>query len=255
MVVVSGFVEERPAARLALVLHLTRVDELVSLQGTRTVEALVARSTAEGRHVHRGLVQPVDNPSVPPLPSPPLPDAPVSLSVTRSLVLLQVAVVEERFPTEVAHEGLGGTVKEHVRFQLVVLNEALATNLTGVRLFPRVNAKVPFQVLLEGETRSAGLAGEGFAPVDRLVRPEGPPHRERLVTHATFEGLLAVVSSSVALQGDGVPETLPTLGALVRLLHRVDHLVSLQVALRFEGLPTGGAGERPEVGVNNLMRL
>lgn len=109
--------------------------------------------------------------------------------------------------------------------------------------------------MLEGETRSAGLAGEGFASVDGLVRSEGPPHRESLVTHATFERLLPVVSSSVTLQGDGVPETLPTLGALVRLLRRVHHLVGLQVALGFEGLPTGGARERPEVGVNNLMRL
>lgn len=255
MVVVRSFVKKRPAARLTLVLHLTRVDELVSLQGARAVEALVAGFTAEGRHVHRGPVQPVDDPAVPPLSSPPLPDAPVPFSVTRSLVLLQVAVVEKCFPTQVTHERLGGPVEEHVRLQLVVLDEALATNLTGVRLFPRVNAKVPFQVLLEGETRPAGLAREGFASVDRLVRPEGPPHGESLVTHAAFERLLAVVSSPVALQGDGVPETLPTLGAPVRLLHRVDHLVSLQVALCFEGLPAGGARERPEVGVNNLVRL
>lgn len=109
--------------------------------------------------------------------------------------------------------------------------------------------------MLEGETRSAGLARECFASVDRLVRSEGPPHCESFVAHATFERLLTVVSSSVTLQGDGVPETLPTLRAFVRLLHRVDHLVSLQVALCFEGLPTGGAHERPEVGVNNLMSL
>lgn len=55
-----------------------------------------------------------------------------------------MAVVEKRFPTKVTHEGFGGTVKEHVRLQLVVLNEALATNLTGVRLFTCVNAEVPF---------------------------------------------------------------------------------------------------------------
>lgn len=107
----------------------------------------------------------------------------------------------------------------------------------------------------EGETRSAGLARECFASVDRLVRSEGPPHCESFVTHAAFERLLAVVSPPVTLQGDGVPEAPPTLGALVRLLHGVDHLVSLQVALCFEGLRTGGAGERPEVGVDNLMSL
>lgn len=87
------------------------------------------------------------------------------------------------------------------------------------------------------------------------MRPEGPPHCEGFAAHATFERLLAVVSAPVALQGDGVPETLPTLGALVRPLRRVDHLVGLQVALCFEGLPTGGAGERPEVGVDHLVSL
>lgn len=166
-----------------------------------------------------------------------------------------MAVVEKRFTTKVTHERFGGAVKKHVRFQLVVLNEALATDLTGVRFFSRVNATVPFQVLLEGETRSAGLAREGFASVDCLVCSEGPPHCEGFVTHATFEGLLAVVHSPVTLQGDGVPETLPTLGARVRLLDRVDHLVSPQVALCFEGLPAGGAGEGPEVGVNHLVSL
>lgn len=144
VVVVCSFVEKRPAARLTPVLHLPCVDQLVSLQGSCTVEALVAGCAAEGRHVHRGPVQPVDNPAVPPLPSPSPPDAPVSLKVTRSLVLLQMAVVEKCFPTEVTHERFGGTVEEHVRFQLVVLNEALATNLAGVRRFACVNAEVPF---------------------------------------------------------------------------------------------------------------
>lgn len=88
MVVICSFVEKRPAACLTLVLHLTCVDELVSLQGTCTVEALVARFTAEGRHVYRCLVQPIDNSAVPPLSSPSLLDAPESFNVTRSLVLL-----------------------------------------------------------------------------------------------------------------------------------------------------------------------
>lgn len=143
MVVVCSFVEKSPAARLTLVLHLPRVDELVSLQGTGTVEALVARFTAEGRHVYRCPVQPADDPAVPPLSSPSLPDAAESFDVTRPLVLLQVAVVEKRLPTKVTHERFGGAVKEHVRLQLVVLDEALATDLTGVRLLTCVNAKVP----------------------------------------------------------------------------------------------------------------
>lgn len=88
VVVVGGFVEKRPAARLTLVLHLTCVDELVSLQRTCTVEALVARFAAEGRHVYRRLVQPIDNSAVQPLSRPSLQDPAVSFNVTRSLVLL-----------------------------------------------------------------------------------------------------------------------------------------------------------------------
>lgn len=182
-------------------------------------------------------------------------DPSVSFDVTHPLVLLQMAIVEKCFPTQITHEGFGGTMTKHVCFQLVVLNEALATHLTGEGFFTCVNTNVPFQVLLEGETRAAGLARERFSSVNGLVRSEGPPQREGFVTHATFERMLTGVASSVTPQGEGVAETPPTLGALVRLLHSVNHLVSLQVAFCFEGLGTGGAHKRPQVSVNNLMGL
>lgn len=166
-----------------------------------------------------------------------------------------MAVVEKGFPTEVTHEGFGGAVTQHVSFQLVVLNEALAADLTGERFFTCVNTNVPFQVLPEGETGPAGLAGEGFPPVNRLVRPERPPHREGLATRATLERMLAGVRSPVTLQGESVAEAPPALGALVRLLGAVDQVMSLQVAFAFEGLATGGAHKRPQVSVNHLVGL
>lgn len=88
------------------------------------------------------------------------------------LVFLQLAVVKKRFPTQVAHEGLGSTVKEHVGFQLVVLNETLPADCTFKRPLPCVNANVPLQVVLESETSSARLTCKDFPSVDRLVRPQ-----------------------------------------------------------------------------------
>lgn len=166
-----------------------------------------------------------------------------------------MAVVEKGFATEVAHERLGGTVTQHVRFQLVVLDEPLAAELTGEGFLPCVNPDVPLQVLLEGETRPTGLAGKAFSSVDRLVRSERPPHGEGFATHAALERMLAGVDPPVALQGEGVAETAPALGARVRLLNAVNRAVSLQVAFGFEGLPAGGAHERPQVSVDDLVGL
>lgn len=67
--------------------------------------------------------------------------------------------------------------------------------------------------------------------------------------------MLSHVDAPVALQADGVPEALPTLGAFVRLFNPVHGLVSLQVAFGFEGLPAGGAAERPCVRVHELVSL
>lgn len=255
VVVVRGFVEEGLAAGVTAILLLTRVDELVPLQRAGTVEALVAGSAAERRHVHRRPVQPIDNSAVPSCSAPSFQGPRVSLGVTQPLVFLQMAVVEEGFPTEVTHEGLGGAVKEHVSFQVVVLGETFPTDLTGERSFTRVNADVAFEVLLEGETRPAGLTREGFSSVDRLVRPQRPLVGESFVALAAFERVLPGVDSAVALQGEGVPEALPTLAALVRLLLSVNHLMSLQVPLGLEGFATGGTRKRPQVRVDNLVGL
>lgn len=146
-------------------------------------------------------------------------------------------------------------MRKHVCFQLVVLTETLATDPAGERFFTCVNADVPLQVLLEGETCSAGLTCKSLSPVNRLVCSEGSPHREGFVTHATCERVLTSVGPSVTLQCEGVAETLPALGALVLLLSSVNHLMSLQVAFCFEGLPTGGAHKRPQVSVDNLVGL
>lgn len=88
MVVICSFVEKRPAACLTLVLHLACVNELVSLQWTCTLEALVARLTAERRHVHCCLVQPIDNSALMSLSSSSGEDPSVSFNVTHSLVFL-----------------------------------------------------------------------------------------------------------------------------------------------------------------------
>lgn len=103
VVVIGGFVEERLPARVAAVLHVTRVNELVFLQGTRSVEALVTGAAAERRHVHYRPVLPVDYsaPALLPLPSPH--DLPVLLVMSYALVSPQVAVVQKRLPTQVAH--------------------------------------------------------------------------------------------------------------------------------------------------------
>lgn len=88
MVVVCSFIEKRPATCLTFVLHLTCVNELVSLQWTCTVKALVACFTAERRHVYCCLVQPIDNSAGTPLSSPSFEDPPVSFNMTHSLVFL-----------------------------------------------------------------------------------------------------------------------------------------------------------------------
>lgn len=146
-------------------------------------------------------------------------------------------------------------MKQHVGFQLGVLNETLAADLTFERLFARVDTNVSPQVVLKGEARSTSLTRKRFSFVDRLVRPERFPLRKSFATHHAFVRMFPSMNTSVALQRERVPEALPALRALVRLFNSVYNLMSLQVALSFEGLPTGGAGEGPRVCVNNLMSL
>lgn len=106
MVVVGGFVEERPATRFAVVLHPTGVNELVPFQQRGRVEGFSARPATKRRHVHRRLVLPVDDPALPPLPGPPPQHSAASFVVSQLLVFLQLEVVQERLATLVAHEGL-----------------------------------------------------------------------------------------------------------------------------------------------------
>lgn len=252
VVVVRGFVEERLPARVAAVLLPPRVNELVSPQRARRVEALAAGPAAERRHVHRGFVLPIDDSAV--ASGSFSDDLAVSFVVGDLLVSLQLAVVEKRLAAQVAHERLGGAVKEHVRFQLV-LNEALPAHVTFEGFLARVDANVPLQVVLQGEARSARLAREHFPPVDGLVRPERPPPVERFAAHRAFVRVLPRVDAFVALQRERVPETLAALGALVRLFDGVHDLVGPQRLLGFEGLPAGGAREGPRVRVDELVGL
>lgn len=59
----------------------------------------------------------------------------------------------------------------------------------------------------------------------------------------------------MALQGEGIPETLPALQAFVRLFNAVDELMGLQVMFSFKALSACGADERPNVCVYKLMSL
>lgn len=70
------------------------------------VEAFSARPAAEWRHVHRGLVLPVDDPALALLSGPPSQHFAASLVVNQLLVFLQLKVVQESLAALVAHEGL-----------------------------------------------------------------------------------------------------------------------------------------------------
>lgn len=88
MVVVRGFVEKGPAACLAVVLHLTCVDLLVSFQRACGIEALAAGLAAERRHVDRCAVLPIDDSAVTSFSGSPFDDPAASFIMSYSLVLL-----------------------------------------------------------------------------------------------------------------------------------------------------------------------
>lgn len=255
MVVVRGFVEERLPTCAAAVGHQACVDRLVPLQQTLRVEALAAGLAAERSHVHGGPVPSIDDSAATPLQAPPADDLPVSVIVSDLLVFLQLAVVQKCLSAQIAHEGLGRTVKKHVGLELVVLSESHATDLTFERFLPRVNANVSLQVVLQRETRPARLARKRFPSVDRLVCPQRPPLYKSLSAHGALVGMLPCVHAPVALQREGVPEALAAVGAPVRLLGGVHDLMGLQVVFGLEALPAGGAGEWPPVRVHELMSL
>lgn len=88
MVLVRSFVEKRPATRLAVVLHLTSVNELVSFQRTCRVEALAACLAAEWCHIYCRSVRTVDNSAVTLLSSSSFDDPTASFLMSDSLVFL-----------------------------------------------------------------------------------------------------------------------------------------------------------------------
>lgn len=104
MVLVCSFVEKRPAACLAVVLHLAGVNELVSFQRTCRVEALAAGLAAERRHIYRRSVRPVDNSAVTSLSSSSFDGPTASFLVSYSLVFLQMAIVKKSLAAQVTHE-------------------------------------------------------------------------------------------------------------------------------------------------------
>lgn len=106
MVVVGGLVEKRLPACVAVVLQLTRVNQLVSLQRTRGVEALAAGLAGERRHVYRRPVPSIDDSAVTSLSGSSSDDLPVSFIVGYFQVFLQLAVVKKSFSAQVTHEGL-----------------------------------------------------------------------------------------------------------------------------------------------------
>lgn len=106
MVVERHFVEKRPPACVAVVLHLACVNELVSSQHTRAVETLAAGLAAERRHINYRFVPSIDNSAVPSLSSSSSDDLPVSFIVGCFLVSLQLAVVKKSLSTQVTHERL-----------------------------------------------------------------------------------------------------------------------------------------------------
>lgn len=139
VVVEGGFVVEGLPALVAVELFEATVAELVLAQGAGAGEAFVAGFTAERRQIHGGVVPSVDHPAVQGLRSRlaffarwVVPPHVKPLAVVGLLVFLQVTVVQEGFPAQVAHEGLGGAVNQHVDFEFV-LNEALSTDLTNER--------------------------------------------------------------------------------------------------------------------------
>lgn len=136
VVVQGGLVVEGLPAPVAAEALGAAVAELVPAQGAGAGEALAAGLAAERRQVHGGAVPPVDHPAGRGLRWSLAPVAGrvsgTPVAVVRLLVLLQVAVVQEGFPAQVTHEGLGGPVDQHVDFEFV-LNEALSAHLANER--------------------------------------------------------------------------------------------------------------------------
>ncbi len=170
------------------------------------------------------------------------------------LMYLQPAVEEERLPAQITHERFSGAVDEHVRFQLVVVGEALATLLAGERLLSCVNAKVPLQVVIQTESCSTDVTGEGFLPgVDDAVSLQSSAGPVRAVAHSADERRDACVFPLMHSQGVCIFESLFTHWAFVFFGVRVDHLMEAKGVFTLELLPTCCTAERPFLRVSGHM--
>lgn len=252
VVVIRGFVEEGFLTQVTLVLLGLRVDQLVFEQSAGVLKAAVTGLTAEGRHIQSALVHPHDHSAL-------YRSVQTSACAPRTrrllmdlfLVSLELAVVEEGASTQVTHEGLGGSVDQHVGLELV-LDKGLATDLALVGSLPTVDAHVAFQILLKGEAGSTDLADDASAVVHRLVHLQRPLLLKDLVTLGALEGLFDV-GAFMPLEGSATWKTLCALRAVQTLLVTVQSLVCTQVGLVLEKFPTGGTREGYGVIVQPLV--
>lgn len=138
----------------------------------------------------------------------------------------ELTVVEEGFPTAVAHEAFVFSVNLHVSLQRPGPRETLPTLVTPEGLLAAVQPQVALVVVLEAEACAAALAAEAF-----LLSVHGAVLRQ---AHPGLEGLGAQ-------------------GALVRPSVRVRQQVDAQVGGGGEAFGAGGAGVGPCPGVHRQV--
>lgn len=270
-------VEGLPAGGAAELLALG-VALLVRPQGGAAAEGLQTNLTAEGF----GCAA-----------APPVGGAAylVLVAVNELLVLLQLTVVEEGLPAEVAHEGLLHTVDQHVGLQSPRSREALAAFITpetgDKRLFrrrpaasaparpaasavykPACRAAQRTEAALPARLQQPGAATgrrwrvclKLISVPERLLAVVEPQVSLEVVLEAkaeaaglTHEGLLPRMHHPMLQQTHLTLEGLAALGALEGTLVRVGPLVDAQVAGGGEPLSTGGAGVGPGARVDGLV--
>lgn len=207
----SGRVEEHTDRLLWLEhLHLLRLNVhvlavlvglVVSRQGGRVVEALVAVRTAVGL-----------------------------ASGVHQLVLLQVTLAHKALPALVALVGLLARVNPGVFSQGGGRRKALATLQASVGLVPSVGLLMCLEIGGGGEAFPTQRAAEGFlSGVHLLVLLEVAAADEALPALGALVWLVVRVHLHVLAQGDGGGEAFAALGASVGLVRRVHHGVRLQV--------------------------
>lgn len=109
-----------------------------------------------------------------------------------------------------------------------------------------MNAKVPLEVVIQAEPRSAYVTGERLLPsVDEAVSLQGGASPVRPVAHGAYERSDARVFPLVHSQGVGIFESLFTHGAFVFFGVCVNHLMEAEGVFALEVLPARGAAEWP----------